>query len=140
MKITDVEAISLVIPIEGAIQPPISIPFPDKLTKVIYRDYRTTLVRVHTDEGVSGVGECMVRLAPTATRDIIECVKPILVGADPFDTEYMTSDWAKDQRNPLRSDRAELPASEVRDGHVVVSDRPGLGLVPNEEVLRKYRM
>jgi len=89
MKITDVEAISLVIPIEGAIQPPISIPFPDKLTNVIFRDYRTTLVRVHTDDGVSGVGECMVRLAPTATRDIIDCVKPVLIGADPFDTDVL---------------------------------------------------
>jgi len=89
MKITDVEAISLVIPIEGAIQPPISIPFPDKLTKIIFSDYRTTLVRVHTDDGVSGVGECMVRLAPTATRDIIDCVKPVLVGADPFDTDVL---------------------------------------------------
>jgi len=54
--------------------------------------------------------------------------------------EYMTSDWAKDQRNPLRSDLAELPAGPVQDGHVVVSDRPGLGLVLNEDVLRKYRV
>jgi L-alanine-DL-glutamate epimerase-like enolase superfamily enzyme len=54
--------------------------------------------------------------------------------------EYMTSDWAKDQRNPLRSDLAELPASPVLEGHVVVSDQPGLGLVLNEDVLRKYRV
>lgn len=54
--------------------------------------------------------------------------------------EYMTSDWAKDQRNPLRHDLAELPADAVRDGHVVVSDRPGLGIVLNEEVVRRYRL
>lgn len=89
MKITDVEAISLLIPIEGSIQPPISIPFPEKLTGVIFGDYRTTLVRVHTDEGVTGIGECMVRLAPTATRDIIDCIKPVLIGADPFDTDVL---------------------------------------------------
>jgi len=89
MKITDVEPICLLMPIERSIAAPISIPFPEKLTSVIFSDYRTTLVRVHTDEGISGVGECMVRLAPTATRDIVDAIKPVLIGADPFDTDVL---------------------------------------------------
>lgn len=87
MKITNVEAITLVVPIEKAIKAPISIPHADELAGVVFKEYRTTLVRITTDEGIVGVGESMVRLAPTATRDIVEYLKPILVGKDPFDIE-----------------------------------------------------
>ncbi len=89
MKITDVEAISLLIPIDRMSAPPISIPFAEKLTSVIFREYRATLVRLHTDDGITGIGECMVRLAPTATRDIIDAIKPVLIGADPFDSDVL---------------------------------------------------
>lgn len=91
MKITDVEAISLVVPMEKAIKAPISLPYADELAGIVFKEYRTTLVKITTDEGITGVGECMVRLAPTATRDIVEYVKPILIGADPFDIERI---WA----------------------------------------------
>jgi D-galactarolactone cycloisomerase len=87
MKIVDVEAISLVVPMEKAIPSPISLPHADTLARIVFKEYRTTLVRIKTDEGITGVGECMVRLAPTATRDIVNYLKPILIGADPFDIE-----------------------------------------------------
>lgn len=89
MKITDVEAITLVVPMEKPIKAPISIPHADELAGVVFKEYRTTLVRITTDEGIEGVGECMVRLAPTATRDIVEYLKPVLIGRDPFDIEYL---------------------------------------------------
>ncbi|AEG14196.1 Galactonate dehydratase [Desulfofundulus kuznetsovii DSM 6115] len=92
MKITNVEAISLVVPMEKAIKAPISLPYADDLAKVVFSEYRTTLVKVYTDEGITGVGECMVRLAPVATKKIVEYVKPILIGADPFDIELI---WDK---------------------------------------------
>ncbi|MCL4423904.1 MAG: mandelate racemase/muconate lactonizing enzyme family protein [Firmicutes bacterium] len=89
MKITDVEAITLVVPMEKPIKAPISIPHASELEGVVFKEYRTTLVRVATDEGITGVGECMVRLAPTATRDIVEYLKPVLIGQDPFDVERL---------------------------------------------------
>ena len=89
MRITNVEAISLIVPIESRIKAPISIPHADELEKVVFKDYRTTLVKITTDEGLTGYGECMVRLSPTATREIVEYVKPILIGKNPMDTEYI---------------------------------------------------
>lgn len=89
MKITDVKAVSLVVPLQEKINAPISIPYADKLAGTVFEGYRTTLVFVETDEGITGVGECMVRLAPTATRAIVENLKPILIGMDPFDYEVI---------------------------------------------------
>lgn len=89
MKITNVEAYSLIVPIEKSIKAPISIPYADELEKVVFKEYRTVLVKIETDAGITGYGECMVRLAPTATRDIVEYIKPILIGKDPMNTEYI---------------------------------------------------
>ena len=89
MKITDVEAITLSVPIKEQIAAPISIPHADEVAKVVFSEYRTTLVRICTDEGICGVGEAMVRLAPTATRDIVDYLKPLLVGKDPFRIEHL---------------------------------------------------
>lgn len=87
MKIVSVEPISLLVPITEAIPSPISIPYPEDLTRTIFGAYRTTLVRVRTDDGLEGVGECMVRLAPTATRDIVQALEEVLLGRDPFEIE-----------------------------------------------------
>lgn len=93
MKITDVEAIPLVVPMmEGSIKAPISLPYADDLAKVVFKEYRTVVVKVHTDEGITGIGECMVRLAPVAYKDIIEYIKPVLIGANPFNIELL---WDK---------------------------------------------
>ena len=87
MKITKVEAITLVEPIKNAIKAPISIPYASELEGLVFKEYRATLVKVETDEGITGWGECMVRFAPTATRDIVNYIAPLLIGKDPFDTE-----------------------------------------------------
>lgn len=89
MKITSVEAISLVVPMEEQISAPISIPYAEEIENIVFGQYRTTIVKVHTDEGITGIGECIVRLTPTATRDIIETIKPVLIGKDPRDTEII---------------------------------------------------
>lgn len=86
-RITKVEAISLYVPIEDDIEAPVAVPHAADLTDVIFSGYRTTLVRIETDDGFVGVGECMVRLAPTATRAIIEDIGGLLVGRDPLDRE-----------------------------------------------------
>lgn len=89
MKITKVEAITLSVPIKDKIKAPISIPYADELEKLVFGEYRATLVKVETDTGITGWGECMVRFAPTATRDIVNYISPILIGKDPFDTEML---------------------------------------------------
>jgi D-arabinonate dehydratase/D-galactarolactone cycloisomerase len=89
IRITKVEAISLFVPIEEKIEAPISIPHAAELTGIIFKGYRTTLVRIETDCGISGVGECIVRLTPTATRDIIRDLAPLLIGKDPLDREAL---------------------------------------------------
>lgn len=87
MRITKVEAISLFVPLEEKIDAPIAVPHASELSEVIFRGYRTTLVRVETDAGFVGVGECMVRLAPTATRAIVDDIGQLLIGRDPLDRE-----------------------------------------------------
>lgn len=89
IRITKVEAISLFVPIEEKIEAPISIPHAAELTDIIFKGYRTTLVRIETDCGLTGVGECIVRLTPTATRDIIRDLAPLLIGKDPLDREAL---------------------------------------------------
>ncbi|HVO87929.1 MAG TPA: hypothetical protein VMV45_05255, partial [Casimicrobiaceae bacterium] len=87
MRITKVEPISLFVPLEHKIDAPISIPHASQLADIVFAGYRTTLVKITTDEGLTGVGECMVRLAPTATRAIIQDLAPMLIGRDPMDRE-----------------------------------------------------
>lgn len=89
VRITKVEAISLFVPLEEKIEAPIAIPHAAELTDIIFKGYRTTLVRIHTDCGITGVGECIVRLTPTATRDIIRDLAPLLIGKDPLDREAL---------------------------------------------------
>lgn len=89
MKITEVEAIPMSVPIENKVGAPISIPHAQEIADVVFGAYRTTLVRVSTDEGVQGVGECMVRLAPLATAAVIDEIAPVLIGKDPRDTRYL---------------------------------------------------
>lgn len=89
MKITNIEAISLVVPMNEKIAAPISIPYADQIENIVFGQYRTTIVKVHTDVGITGIGECIVRLAPTVTRDIVETIKPILIGKDPRDVEVL---------------------------------------------------
>ena len=89
MKITDVEAIALAVPMEKQIAAPISMPRADEVAGVVFKEYRSVIVRIRTDDGIEGVGECMTRLSGTALRDIVHYVKPLLVGKDPRDVEYL---------------------------------------------------
>lgn len=60
---------------------------------VLDRDF--PFVRVYTDEGVTGIGECF-RRRPDLTKTLIEGVlKPALVGKDPLDTELRWRDMVR---------------------------------------------
>ena len=48
------------------------------------------LVRIRTDDGITGIGESLARDAPLATAHIVDHLfKPILMGQDPFDVEIL---------------------------------------------------
>jgi len=87
MKIADVEAIALAVPMSEKIAAPIPMPRADEVSEVVFKEYRTTMVRITTDDGITGVGECMTRLSGTSLRDIVHYIKPVLIGRDPRDIE-----------------------------------------------------
>lgn len=53
---------------------------------------RTVLVKVFTDEGIVGIGECSPMHPKLVAETIISALKPIIVGLDPFDIERISED------------------------------------------------
>ncbi len=50
--------------------------------------FSATLVEITTDDGLRGIGECIVRKAPSVTKTVVEqLLTPVLVGRDPRDIE-----------------------------------------------------
>ena len=88
MKVSKIEVFPLYVPLSEAIDAPISIPYADKVQQIVFGGYRATIVRVTTDEGLVGYGECMTRFAPAALKMIIEEVTPIVIGTDPLQPEH----------------------------------------------------
>lgn len=84
--IVSIEGIALEAPLPRDLPPPISIPHADRLSPIVFGAYRTCLVKVTTDSDLVGYGECMVRLAPQATAEIVNELGRALVGLDPIDT------------------------------------------------------
>jgi L-alanine-DL-glutamate epimerase-like enolase superfamily enzyme len=79
MKITDLQAIPLAIPLRY--ETPES-PWAAGLGRQI-------IVQVHTDAGISGLGEAFAYGVPLAVCAVIEELKPLLVGADPTQPEIL---------------------------------------------------
>lgn len=74
MKITRLETILL------SIDPPEPIRWSGGMINTIH----ASLIQVHTDEGVTGLGEPYLGIfAPEATRGIVEALEPLVVGHDP---------------------------------------------------------
>jgi len=79
-------------PITGLKEVPVSIPKPGATGKLVFGGYRSLLVRIDTDDGITGVGEGLVRLAPRATMEIVNDLAAILRGRDPMETEVIWDD------------------------------------------------
>ena len=86
MRVSKVEAIAMLVELPAGTKAPISVPHAEQTAPTIFKGYRTCLVRVHTDEGLTGVGECMTRLAPQATAAVVSEVGEVLSGIDPVET------------------------------------------------------
>ena len=68
-----------------------------KITDVecLVLDRQFPFVRVYTDEGLVGIGECF-RRRPELTRPLVENIlKPVLLGKDPLDTEVRWQEMAR---------------------------------------------
>ena len=92
MKITAVETYPLRIPRPeaGNKVPDTFLPYWPHITKAGIRDYVTCFVKVSTDEGLEGVGECTVRAAPEAHAEIIRKIfRPIVIGNDAIDRQVL---------------------------------------------------
>jgi len=62
----------------------------DQWTSIYSQNHETALVRIETDDGIVGWGEGQAPVAPRVVKTIIEDLcTPLLLGADPFDVEYI---------------------------------------------------
>ena len=93
MKIVKVEA--------QAISIPLPTPVADAVRLITHRDH--LLVKVETDEGVSGMGFALGYDSSVAMMALIDAIyRPILVGADAFATEHL---WAEMYRQSIQAGR-----------------------------------
>jgi len=87
MKIREIEAIPLELPMNRSV----------KMANAVIRKAEILLVRIRTDEGLYGVGECAV--APYFTGEtkgsiryaLEQFIKPVLLEQDPFRISYLAS-------------------------------------------------
>ena len=49
------------------------------------------ILKIHTDEGIIGIGEPSPYGGAIALKNAIEEIKPLLIGKDPFDVDLLTS-------------------------------------------------
>ena len=53
---------------------------------------RTALVRIFTDEGVEGIGECSPMNVPVMCYFVEHALKPLIIGKNPLDIERLWDD------------------------------------------------
>jgi len=87
-SISNLEVFPLEVPLKGLDTPPESLPYYQELKGLVFGSYKSVLVKITLDDGTIGWGESMSRLSPKATSSIImDVLKPIVIGTDPFDNE-----------------------------------------------------
>lgn len=92
MKITGVRAYPLMAAIDGLLEAPVSVPRSGTTANLVFAGYRSLIVRIDTDEGLTGAGEGLVRLAPRATAAIVDDLASLLIGRDPRDVDVIWED------------------------------------------------
>jgi D-arabinonate dehydratase/D-galactarolactone cycloisomerase len=88
MKVAKLEVFPLFVPLSKSIDAPVSIPYAEQVQDIVFGGYRATIVRITTDDGLVGFGECMTRFAPAALKSIIEELAPLVIGTNPLQPEY----------------------------------------------------
>lgn len=98
MQITDVEAIPINVSLEPIDTGGIA---PYRTNHSVVNDMDRILVRVETDEGLTGWGEVRAFLSPEATVSVIEDgVKPLVVGQSPHEIERFRRQVFVEYTNP----------------------------------------
>ena len=59
------------------------------------------ILKIHTDEGITGIGEPSPYGGAIALKNAIEEIKPLLIGKDPFDVDLVTSRGRRIRRGRL---------------------------------------
>jgi len=89
-KIIKVETFPLEVPLNSLETPPESLPYYQELKALVFGSYKSVIVKITLDNGLVGYGECMSRLSPNATADIVnDVLKPVIIDTDPFDSEVL---------------------------------------------------
>jgi L-alanine-DL-glutamate epimerase-like enolase superfamily enzyme len=92
MKITHVEAFALRFQTEKSSeqQEPHYSVSAEGWRSIYSRHHETTVVRITTSDGIVGYGEAQSPVSPRTSKTIVEDLcRPILMGKDPFDVEYL---------------------------------------------------
>jgi len=76
-----------------------TLPKPIQFGIGAFPTFSATLVQIATDDGLSGLGECIVRRAPRVTRTVVEeMLAPLLIGRDPHDAEGLWDEMFRQLR------------------------------------------
>jgi L-alanine-DL-glutamate epimerase-like enolase superfamily enzyme len=95
-----------------------------------FRFHGWLIVEIFTDAGVVGVGEAA--LAPRLTKQTIDLyLKPLLLGRDPFDTEYL---WQLMYRKTMAFGRKGIGMTAISAVDIAIWDI--LGKATNQPVFR----
>jgi len=69
-----------------------AMPVPWRIGNYVLERAYATIVELVTDEGITGLGECIGRMGPGVTRSIIdEILAPAIIGEDPMEIEGLWS-------------------------------------------------
>ena len=100
MRITDVEPISLIVERskEAVERPgsPVSMPYAEEVKEVVFGRYQTTIVKVHTDEGITGIGEA----GPQQLQRDAFLVQPVGAAGEPDLAHAASAQHALDSIRP----------------------------------------
>jgi L-alanine-DL-glutamate epimerase-like enolase superfamily enzyme len=89
MKITSIQTLALEAPLEK----------PWQISTFTLSSLTATAVRVFTDEGIHGTGECIARLGPGVSAAVVrEILAPVLIGRDPQNVEALWEDMYRTMR------------------------------------------
>ena len=80
MKVTKIEPMILEAPVAE----------PWRIGTAVYASMHAALVRIQTDEGITGFGEGLARFSPRAAASVIQDILgPVVLGQDPFNVELL---------------------------------------------------
>jgi len=90
MRIESVRSIPLLVTLDS----------PQRTGVATYTKLATNLVEIRSDDGIVGYGECLARYSPRIWAGIVDdLLAPLVLGADPFDTERLWTSMFRDLRS-----------------------------------------